>query len=162
MNMLLDVSQALKAPGASYGFSYSESLEPMCAGGEEISFVKPLEVSGNYVFTGENFYLHGQITAEYQAICCRCLADVRSSMTVPFSEEFAKEPDENHPDRYLFRGEQLDLGQMTHDLVSLNTPMRHLCSENCKGLCPVCGADRNLRDCGCDVPNPDGNTNQVN
>lgn len=160
--MQLDISQALKAPGVSFGFSIAESLEPMCAAGEEIHFTKPVEVSGTYVFTGDNFYLHGVVKADYKALCCRCLGEVHSSMTVPFSEEFAKEADESHPDRYLFHGERLELGQMAGDLLSLNTPMRHLCREDCKGLCPVCGADRNLGDCGCTDAGPDGDTMKVN
>jgi uncharacterized metal-binding protein YceD (DUF177 family) len=76
------------------------------------------------------------------------LKEVRAGMAVPFSEEFAREEDDDHPDRYLFRGESLDLTQMAGDLVSLNVPMRHLCGDGCKGLCPVCGADRNSTDCG--------------
>jgi uncharacterized protein len=147
--MLLDISQALKSPGVSFGFTVSEAFSPICAGGEEIRFTKPVEVSGTYVFTGENFFLRGSIRAEYMAQCCRCLKDVAASMSVGFSEEFGREPDESHPDRYIYSGEKIELGRMGSDFISLNTPMRHLCSEGCRGLCPVCGADRNLTDCRC-------------
>jgi len=147
--MLLDVSQALKSPGVSFGFALSEDFEPMSSAGEEIRFLKPVEVSGSYVFTGENFFLRGGIQAGYAALCSRCLKEVRAGMSVEFSEEFAREPDEDHPDRYLYRGERIELGQMAGDLISLNIPMRHLCSESCRGLCPICGADMNAGDCGC-------------
>jgi uncharacterized protein len=155
MRMLLDISQALKSPGVSFGFTVSESFEPMCAGGEEIRFSKPVEVTGSYVFTGENFFLRGNIQAEYTALCCRCLKELHSTMSIGFSEEFGREPDENNPDRYLYRGEQIDLSQMAGDHISLNTPMRHLCSENCLGLCPICGADRNIAQCHCPENEPD-------
>lgn len=147
--MQLDISNALKAPGVTFGFSVTENLEPMCAGGEEIRFIQPVEVSGGFVFTGDNILLKGSVKAQYQAECCRCLKAVTASMQIPFSEEYAKVEDEEHPDRYLYRGEQLVLSPMVEDLISLNTPMRHLCSESCKGLCPVCGADRNETRCGC-------------
>lgn len=147
--MQLDISNALKAPGVTFGFNVSESLAPMCAGGEEIRFVKPVEVSGGFVFTGENILLKGTVAASYEAVCSRCLKPVPASMRVSFSEEFAKEEDAEHPDRYLYRGDQLVLNQMAGDLLALNTPMRHLCREDCKGLCPVCGADRNEVSCGC-------------
>jgi uncharacterized protein len=133
--MQLDISRALKSPGVSFGFEVSETMEPISAGGENISFTKSVDVSGNYVFTGEIFFLHGDIHAEYSALCCRCLKEVLSSMVIGFSEEFGKEQDESHPDRYLFHGEKIEIGQM--------------CSETCKGLCPVCGADRNFTDCNC-------------
>jgi uncharacterized protein len=156
--MLLDISQALKSPGMSYGFTLADGFDPICAGGEEITFLKPVEVAGNFVFTGEIFFLQGNIKAEYSALCCRCLKEIQSSMSISFSEEFARVEDENHPDRYLYRGEQLELTQMVIELISLNTPMRHLCSEDCRGLCPVCGADRNNTDCHCPATSPDDET----
>jgi uncharacterized protein len=152
--MRLDIPKALKSPGQSFGYTVSEDFEPICVAGEEIRFVKPVQIHATAVFTGEDFFLRGSIHAEYSALCCRCLKEVPSAMDVSFTEEFAKEADESHPDRYLYRGESLDLGQMVEDLISLNAPMRHLCSEGCKGLCPVCGADRNITDCSCPRPEP--------
>jgi uncharacterized protein len=147
--MRLDISEALKAPGENFSFAVSEDFEPMNAGGEPIRFVKQVTVSGTYMFTGEIFFLRGIISAEYAAFCCRCLKEVQASMSIPFSEEFARNIDEDHPDRYLYSGERLELSPMAGDLIALNTPMRHLCKEDCLGLCPVCGADRNIADCRC-------------
>ena len=147
--MHLDISKALQNPGVSFGFTVSEEFAPMCAGSEDIRLSKPVEVSGTYVFTGEIFFLRGSIKACYKAQCCRCLKDVDASMSIGFSEEFCREQDENHPDRYLYSGEKIEIGLMAADLISLNTPMKHLCSESCRGLCPVCGADRNMADCRC-------------
>ena len=154
--MRLDISKALKTPGQPLEFELSERFEPICVAGEGIRFTQPVVVSGKAVFTGEDFFLRGSIRAEYIGTCCRCLKDVPSVMEISFTEEFAKDSDENHPDRYLYQGEKLELGQMVGDLISLNAPMRHLCNDNCLGLCPVCGVDRNLADCGCPMPEPDG------
>jgi len=147
--MLLDISHALKSPGVSFGFTVSGSFEPICVSGEEIRFNLPVEVSGSLAFTGKNVILAGIINANYSALCCRCLKEVRAEMSVGFDEEFGKEPDEAHPDRYLYRGERIDLGQMAGDFIALNVPMRHLCGENCLGLYPICGADRNTTSCRC-------------
>lgn len=147
--MQLDISQALKSPGVSFRFAVSESIGTMSAGLEEIRFMKPVEVSGSYVFTGENFFLRGRIDAEYIAPCSRCLQEVCAKMSVGFSEEFGREPDETHPDRYLYQGERIEMSQMVSDLISLNAPMKHLCAEGCRGLCPTCGTDRNAADCRC-------------
>lgn len=148
--MHLDISQALKIPGITFGFRIAEPHEPMDVGGELLRFTKPVEVSGTFLFTGEDFLVRGGITAQYVAQCCRCLKDVHSAMLVSFEEEYAREPDEDNPDRYLYVGEKLDLSKMVEDLISLNTPMKHLCNEACKGLCPVCGADRNTTECSCE------------
>lgn len=154
--MVLDVSNALKFPGQSFGFSVSGAYEPMCAAGETLRFTGPVSVSGNYVFTGEDILLRGTIKANYVAACGRCLKDVFSELTVSFSEEFARTADEEHPDRYLYSGEKLELDRMAGDLISLNGPMRHLCGEDCRGLCPICGADKNTAQCNCPPPAENG------
>jgi uncharacterized protein len=43
----------------------------------------------------------------------------------------------------------IDLSELARETFFLNVPMAHLCREDCKGLCPKCGADRNETDCGC-------------
>ncbi len=154
--MHLDISRALKAPGQPMPFELTEQFEPINVAGEELRFTKPVVVSGKATNTGEDFVLTGSIHAEYTATCCRCLKDVPSELTIDFSEEYAKEADENHPDRYLYQGEKLDLEQMVGDLISLNAPMRHLCSEDCLGLCPMCGVDRNTVKCDCPQPGSEG------
>lgn len=154
--MHLDISRALKAPGQPMPFELAEQFEPISVAGEDLRFTKPVTVSGKATYTGEDFFLSGSVHAEYTATCCRCLRDVPSELTIDFTEEFAKEADENHPDRYLYQGEILDLGQMAGDLISLNAPMRHLCSEDCLGLCPVCGVDRNTNTCDCSQADPEG------
>ena len=147
--MRLELSKALKNPGQPMPFELSEQFEPINVAGEELRFTKPVTVSGKATYTGEDFFLTGSIHAEYIATCCRCLKDVPSTMEIVFTEEYAKQADENHPDRYLYQGETIELGQMAGDLISLNAPMRHLCSEDCQGLCPVCGVDRNKTKCDC-------------
>lgn len=147
--MLLDVLAALKAPGWQFDFSFSQDWEPISVGGEQVRFDQPIDANGNYIYTGENFQIKGQLHAHYTASCSRCLKDVQSEMSILFSEEFVKQEDEEHPDRYLYQGDKISLDAMVGDLLSLNTPMRHLCNEGCRGLCPVCGADRNTTDCHC-------------
>jgi uncharacterized protein len=42
----------------------------------------------------------------------------------------------------------VDLTEVLRDLIMLALPGKHLCREDCRGLCPVCGADLNVQDCG--------------
>ena len=155
--MLLDLTLALKAPGQSFPFSFSESWEPIEVGGEHIRFDEPVKAQGTFVYTTENFLVEGRLEAHYVACCSRCLKDVPAGMTIEFREEFVKQADEEHPDRYLYQGDKIVLDTMVNDLLALNTPMRHLCNESCRGLCPVCGADRNNQSCNCHG-GPDGET----
>lgn len=49
----------------------------------------------------------------------------------------------------------LDISSDLRDLIILNLPERHVCSEDCKGLCPRCGADLNVEECSCEESESD-------
>ena len=53
-------------------------------------------------------------------------------------------------------GYSIDTDALLRNEISLNWPVKILCREDCKGLCPVCGRNLNEGDCGCDtfVPDP--------
>ena len=47
-------------------------------------------------------------------------------------------------------GDELDLEKLLLEQLQLNVPMRAICKEDCQGLCPDCGINRNLKNCSCD------------
>ena len=55
-----------------------------------------------------------------------------------------------------FDGDFIDITELVRDTVLAAQPLSKLCKPDCKGLCPVCGADLNQGDCGCDrfIPDP--------
>ena len=48
-----------------------------------------------------------------------------------------------------FDGDIIDIGDLVRDIIISAQPTKHLCKEDCKGLCSVCGANLNKTDCGC-------------
>ncbi len=67
------------------------------------------------------------------------------------SHEATRTPDE---DTYPLEGDHLDLRPLVRDALLLELPLAPLCQEDCRGLCPTCGADLNLGPCEC-RPAPD-------
>jgi uncharacterized protein len=55
-------------------------------------------------------------------------------------------------DTYPLVDDQVDLEDLVHDAVLLELPIAPLCDEACGGLCPMCGANRNQKACGCEMP----------
>ena len=120
----------------------------------ECDFLEPVHLTYRCVSEEEYARVSGRIHAVLGAECARCLAPVRYPIDVDFAETFKKgEPDES--DEYTYTGEEIELDKMLLDVISMALPMRFLCREDCKGLCPKCGADRNKVDCGCDT-SPEG------
>jgi uncharacterized protein len=58
--------------------------------------------------------------------------------------------DTDEAETYPLAGDTLDLAPMARDAVLLELPLAPLCREDCVGLCPTCGADRNEQPCDCD------------
>ena len=54
-------------------------------------------------------------------------------------------------EQFYIKGYNLDVDQLVGNELTLNLPMAVLCSDDCKGLCPVCGQNLNIKDCGCDT-----------
>lgn len=67
-------------------------------------------------------------------------------------KELGVELTDDDLDLYGYDGEEIDLTPLFRDQIVLAVPFAPLCSEDCKGLCPQCGADRNLETCDCKPP----------
>ncbi len=147
--MKINVSAALKRPGISVEFDCSKTIESIIVAGEKFEFISPLKVIGTMMHTGEDFIVKGQVKAKYKALCNRCSAVVINDLQFGFMEEFSKQEDEDYPDRYVYANNDIDLEVMLINNISLMIPMKHVCTEDCKGLCPVCGGNLNDKDCNC-------------
>lgn len=149
--MKLDVTAALKSRDLPVKFTCSVPLGRVSVGGETVEFTSAVVIKGELSFAGEEFWVRGGLSGQYTACCARCTEELSTPLVVEFEEEFARQADEEKPDRYLFEGDTIDLHAMLDDLVTLNIPMRHLCREDCRGLCPVCGSNLNQHICNCIV-----------
>jgi len=118
--------------------------------GSTVQLTQPVQVKGSCTMNADIFLVEGTITWHYATECDRCLKAMNCSVTVDFSEEFVHREDPDFPDRYLFAGQLIDLAPMAEDLMILNQPISHVCKPDCKGLCPVCGKDRNESICDCE------------
>ena len=91
----------------------------------------------------------GRVSAPWRGPCRRCLADAEGTISVDVREVFEEEPDPEQT--YPIQGDRLDLGPLARDTVLLELPLAPLCREDCAGICPMCGADRNVAPCRCEV-----------
>ena len=98
----------------------------------------------------------GTVTAPWTGMCRRCAIRVGGVLRIPVRERFA-DPGDRHGDpeddeAYPIVDDVLDLGPMVRDAIVLELPLAPLCREDCRGLCPSCGCDRNEETCGCEEP----------
>lgn len=103
--------------------------------------------------------VEGEIVADVEMDCCRCLQRTENSLEISFlavfvtpenyTEEKESELNDGDLEVSLFDGSEIDLTELVREQILLNLPIQVYCQENCQGLCPKCGANRNLIDCKC-------------
>lgn len=92
----------------------------------------------------EQFVCHGT--------CARCLKDVRLELTARVEERYYPEGTEGlEEDAFTYQFDMVDVTDALRESLLLAIPARVLCKPDCKGICPVCGADRNVTECHCDT-----------
>jgi uncharacterized protein len=99
----------------------------------------------------------GTVTAPWAGECRRCLGPVGGTLDVQVRELYEPRPEGYElaesvaweEETYPLHGDQLDLFPLAKDAILLNLPPVPLCRDDCAGLCPSCGADRNEGPCGC-------------
>jgi uncharacterized protein len=104
--------------------------------------------------------VEGEVEAGIEIDCTRCLEPVRTELEIPFTASYTapenytdeKETElrQNDLDLAVSDDDRIDLKEVAREQILLNLPEQVLCGEDCKGLCPKCGANRNLIDCKCD------------
>ena len=101
--------------------------------------------------------VRGKADLTFQAYCDRCLAEVPIAMELEFERVITSSgaEDEEADDLGFMEGCQLDTEAFIHNEILVNWPVKILCRDDCKGLCPKCGQNLNMGDCGCDIFVPD-------
>jgi uncharacterized protein len=98
---------------------------------------------------GEAILATGAVTAPWEGPCRRCLGTACGTVTTEVRELFEVASDEE--ETYPLKGDRVDLEPLVRDAVLLELPQAPLCMEECQGLCPTCGANRNEGTCTCDT-----------
>ena len=143
---MLDVSAALKNPGSVYPLNAELSFEPCTVMGEELTF-SDATLSGEFFSADEVVSVRADLTVTVHAHCARCLEPVTETLKTRVEAEFSRTGDGE--EMYPITGHTVELKEPAFEGLLIGLPMRFLCREDCKGLCPVCYRNRNLGLCTC-------------
>ncbi|MBW3556166.1 MAG: DUF177 domain-containing protein [Actinobacteria bacterium] len=120
--------------------------------GSEVPVGTEVEVDLALAPVGQAVEATGTVRARWQGDCRRCLRRVAGSLEGVVREVFEEGHEEG--ETYPLRHDEIDLEPLARDAVLLELPQAPLCQEDCLGLCPDCGVDRNSGPCSC-APPPD-------
>lgn len=150
--MKIDLTSLFDDPGAFRDIDARLDLGDVKRWGSPI-FGSPITVKGRV----EN--RSGIVTMRYAAdfnlvaVCDRCLTDISRQEHLEFSHILVLSLNREDNDEYIVVSDgRLDLAELVSSDILLGLPTAMVCDEGCKGLCPICGKNRNIEDCGCERP----------
>jgi uncharacterized protein len=155
--MLLDVGRIRAALER-----YEKVYEPEAfggSGGDDFRVVAPVSLAFDIVKDKRHFRLAGGVKTTLELPCSRCLEAFLSPVDAPFdlryqpyapeTSEGEREIQEDDLTTSYYENDAIDLGQLMREQFYLALPMKPLCRDECRGLCPVCGTNLNRGTCEC-------------
>lgn len=154
-----NVAQLLKeTTGATR--NYDLKAEAVNELGEVVTIVAPITGPIKLLRTGNNILVIGVLTTRLEKVCGRCLSEFEVAVTLELEEEFYPtldiltgtvlpvSPDADEANQ-IDEQHILDLWEVVRQSLVLASDDFLYCRPDCKGLCPYCGQDRNLKQCNC-------------
>ena len=108
--------------------------------------------NGDFFKVNENILLSGTIKYNYSEVCARCLTEFQNEVETKFEAVIMRSiEDNNESDEIKLSIEDgcVNLGETVKQLIYLSMPMKSLCKDDCKGICPTCGVNLNEEECKC-------------
>ena len=147
--MRLELRDIIHIPGASRDFAYELDLSGVKLFGEK-PFTRPVQVAGTVRNMAGALQLTGRAETVLDTRCDRCLKPMDLEMSVPVETLLAEElEDEENDEIVLLENGGVELDEVFSTACILAMDGKHLCKEDCKGLCPTCGKDLNEGPCNC-------------
>ncbi|HEX7056923.1 MAG TPA: DUF177 domain-containing protein [Bacilli bacterium] len=145
--------QELAATGKTVHISEQIALREFVERHADIVSADNLKVDLSATYVSGAVHVTGNLQTELTLSCSRCLNHFTEQINSSFAEVFVYDPDkaaeDPETDVEYVRAAKVDLRPYLLENVSLEIPFIPLCSDSCKGLCPICGANRNEHECAC-------------
>lgn len=158
--MELDLLTLFSCDGKKVQFDDEISVSPLP--GDDFKVCTPVKFKGTAQNIGGTVEIFGDASVTLKFVCDRCTEEYEEVFEFPVKESYKKSDKdsgssaEENPDITYIENTIVDLADIVYTNMYINIPSKHLCDEDCKGLCSECGANLNKCDCGCssDVTDP--------
>ncbi len=110
---------------------------------QKIGIPESLHLDLKIYNTDNSFLIKGNLSGNLILRCSRCL----EKFNYPINIDIEKEIEDNDIDNL----DNVKIGKILKNNIFLNIPIKPLCDEDCKGLCPECGQNLNEEECDCDT-----------
>jgi len=140
-------------------FARTFQPEEVASETETYQVVTPVELEFDIHKDKDKFRLVGHLRTELELPCSRCLEPYRFAIDADFDQRYLpasaasgeaeSEVGEDDLETSYYSDDQIDLGELIREQFYLALPMKPLCRDDCRGLCPQCGTNLNTGTCDC-------------
>jgi uncharacterized protein len=152
--MKIELRRALE--DFSHELTLEEDPETLELNAEGVTFEKPIKVELKVTKSQDQLICRGKVQTSVKLECSRCLApyDKGLSSDLDFVIDLSgnSEGVKSEEEGYFFvdpNASFFEIDDLVREAIILSLPLKPLCSEDCKGLCPICGTDLNRSQCSC-------------
>jgi uncharacterized protein len=147
---VVNVAEVLRRPGSQKSVQLAVPAgDDLVVGDVRVPAGADVETEADIESLTDGLVVTGHITAPWEGVCRRCLGVARGQLDIEVRELYQTHL--TSEDAYPLEGELLDLAPMVRETLMLDLPLAPVCSDDCLGLCPVCGINRNEATCDCDT-----------
>ena len=148
--MVLDLKEVFERDGAAKTVSYELAISDIELDGGH-PFSSPVQVTATASNKTDIVRLNINADFEYDRPCDRCMKPLVTDMNYSFEHRLIASLCGDDDGDYIETPDySLELDELVISDILLELPLKFLCSDDCKGLCPKCGTDLNTSRCSCD------------
>lgn len=167
-SLVIEIPAELFAPAESFSYAGELAISSFEFGPDEYRAARPLSWNASITNVGGALLVSGTVKGQVTTACARCLEDATFDVEGEIEGYFLIEgegeaPDDMEEDEFdvLPEDNKLDLEPLILAAVYVELPLIPLCREDCKGICPTCGANLNEGPCDC-VPDASDEDDGIN
>lgn len=150
--MNINIAEVVEDQKKMLELNIEEKIDKISYLGDEVVFIKPVTFDGNIIKQNGEILLKGIVQGIAKFFCYRCLKEFEQKISSNIFEKLINAKDSDpalEDDFYAIDNNMINITEIIEDALILSLPMKIICNEGCKGLCPICGTDLNLNTCTC-------------
>ncbi len=148
--MLLNLVKAKSEEGVPQKVDLTFPLDTNLVKDKGCEIVSPVKLEGTMTFSNNELFLDATAEVLLVCICDICAEKFEKSFRFAVKEKFVEDSTQKNDENYLLNGTVAKVDEAVIDSLFLHFPSKIECKKGCRGLCSICGKNKNLFSCNCE------------
>jgi len=148
--MLLNLVKAKSEEGKAQQFSVDFPLDADLVKDRGYDILSPVSVKGSFHYQNEELFLTATAKVTLLCVCDSCAEQFEKVFTFPVKEKFVEDYNVKDDEDYVINHMTIDIEKPVIDNFFQTLPTKIKCKKDCKGLCSICGKNKNFYSCNCE------------